>query len=261
MQFPNIDPIIISFGPLAISWYSMSYVVGIMLGWYVAAKVAVRYNTNITTQNLDDFVTWIIIGVIIGGRLGYVLIYDPVKYFSNPIDILKTYQGGMSFHGGFLGVVITSLLFCRYYGKRLFDLTDILAIVTPIALFLGRIANFINAELYGRVTTSPWGVVFPYSDGLPRHPSQLYEAALEGMVLFIIMLIATYKYGLIKKPGKLSGLFLIFYAIFRIIVEYFREPDIQIGYIVNYLTMGQVLSLPMLIGGLYLCIKKEKSTS
>jgi phosphatidylglycerol---prolipoprotein diacylglyceryl transferase len=252
LDFPDINPVILSVGPLAVTWYSMSYVVGIMLGWYYAIKLVAINNIGITKKHLDDFVTWVIIGVIIGGRLGYVIFYDPVKYFSNPIEILKTYEGGMSFHGGIIGFICAAFLFARTYSINFLSLTDISAVTVPIALFLGRIANFINGELYGRITDFPFSFIFPYSDGRPRHPSQLYEAFLEGFVLFFIMFYAAWKLQLLGKKGYLSGLFLIFYALFRTIVEFFREPDIQIGFVAGGFTMGQLLCLPMLLVGIYL---------
>lgn len=252
LDFPNIDPVIIAFGPLAISWYSLSYVVSILLGWYYVLKLIETNSLDISKKNIDDFVSWAIIGIIIGGRLGYVLFYDPVKYFSDPIQILKTYEGGMSFHGGISGLIIASFLFCKKYKIAFLGLMDLCSIVAPIGLFLGRIANFINAELYGRITDVPWAFIFPGSDGFPRHPSQLYEAILEGFVLFFIQRYAAGKFGALKFPGLRSGVFLVFYSCFRIVVEFFREPDFKIGYLVNYFTMGQLLCLPMIIVGILL---------
>lgn len=250
LEFPNISPVTISFGPLAISWYSLSYVTGIILGWYYALKLAEKKYTPLKKQHIDDFITWVIIGIIIGGRLGYVIFYDPVKYFSNPIEILKTYEGGMAFHGGILGFIIVSIIFARKNNIKYFALVDVSAAAAPIALFLGRIANFINAELYGRVTDVPWSFVFPGSDGLPRHPSQLYEAALEGAALFFILYFCVIKYHGLKKPGLISGLFLIFYSSFRFIVENYREPDVHIGLHAELITRGQLLCIPMFIVGL-----------
>ena len=259
LQFPNIDRIIISFGPLAISWYSLSYVVGILLGWYYVLRIIDMGVTNVTKKNIDDFVSWIIIGVIVGGRLGYVLFYDPAKYFANPIEILKTYEGGMSFHGGVIGVLSTSWIFCRHYKISLLALTDLIAISAPIPLGLGRVANFINAELYGRITDVPWAFIFPDSDQIPRHPSQLYEAFFEGVVLFLLLRHTTLKYYNVKRnKGMLSGMFLILYACFRIFIEFFREPDIKVGYLAKYFTMGQVLCLPMMFCGLCLILYSKK---
>ncbi|AFC70531.1 prolipoprotein diacylglyceryl transferase [Rickettsia australis] len=252
MTFPNINPIIFSLGPLAISWYSLSYVVGILLGWFYANKIIEKFKPKITKKNLEDFITYAVIGIIVGGRLGFVLLYNPSRYFLHLIDILKTYEGGMSFHGGALGVIIAAYLFCRKYKVNFLSLTDIIATVVPIGLFLGRTANFINGELYGRITNSSFGMIFPNSDLMPRHPSQLYEAFFEGLVLFCILAYATFKHKTLKNYGLNSGLFLTFYALFRIAIEIFREPDIQIGFILDNLTMGQILSVPMLLLGSYL---------
>lgn len=257
IQFPNIDPVIISFGPLAVTWYSTAYVVGILIGWQYALKLIKFYDKDITQHHIDDFISWIIIGIIIGGRLGYVLFYDPGKYFANPISILKTYEGGMSFHGGIIGYVTACYLFSLYKGVNFLILTDISAAAAPITLFLGRIANFINAELYGRVTDMPWAVIFPYSDKLPRHPSQLYESFLEGICIFLIISYLIYYRNILRKKGLTSGVFLILYAIFRIFVEFFREPDAQIGYIAQYFTMGQILCFPMLIIGIIFIFRSK----
>lgn len=245
LPFPEIDPVIIPLGPLAISWYSLSYVVGILLGWRYATHIVRNKELGISAKNIEDYISWAIIGVIIGGRLGYVLLYDPGKYFSAPIEILKTYEGGMSFHGGIFGYIMAAYLFSKKYKISFLSLTDLSAIVCPIALMLGRIANFINAELYGRVTDVPWGVVFP-GELEPRHPSQLYEAFCEGLLLLIILRFCASKTSALAKRGLLSALFLIFYSAFRIIIEFFREPDIQIGFIAGGFTMGQLLCLPML---------------
>jgi phosphatidylglycerol:prolipoprotein diacylglycerol transferase len=252
LDFPDINPVIIPlFGPFAVSWYSLSYVVGILLGWYYILRIINVNVTSISKKHIDDFVSWVIIGIIIGGRLGHVLFYDPIKYINNPTEILKTYEGGMSFHGGIIGFLITSWLFCRRYKLKLLALTDLAAPVAPIAIGLGRIANFINGELYGRVTDVKWAFIFPYSDGLPRHPSQLYEAVLEGVVLFFILRYAVFKAKILEKEGMASGLFLVLYALFRIFIEFFREPDVKIGYMAKYFTMGQVLCIPMLAFGLF----------
>lgn len=255
MPFPNINPVIISFGKLAISWYSLSYVVGILIAWFYANKIVSTFDINIKKTDLENFVTWAIIGIIIGGRLGHVLFYNPEKYLAHPIEVLKTYEGGMSFHGGFLGLVIASYLFCKKHKLKFLTFGDIMAIVSPIGLFLGRIANFINAEAYGVVTDVPWAVIFPNTEGSPRHPSQLYEAFCEGFLAFIILSYVTFKFKTIKKPGLNSGLFLIIYSTSRIILEIFREPDWNIGYILQYFTMGQILSLPMFFLGIFLLRK------
>ncbi|MGC0372211.1 MAG: hypothetical protein DGJ47_000919 [Rickettsiaceae bacterium] len=262
IQFPDIDPVILPLGPLAISWYSLSYVVGILISWAYCVRLINDFSkeqkNSPSAKNMDDFISWVVIGIILGGRLGYVLFYDPVKYLSDPVEILKTYKGGMSFHGGMVGFIISSYWFSRRNNINVWTLTDICAAAAPVALFLGRIANFINAELYGRVTNVPWAVIFPYSDGMPRHPSQIYEALLEGMVTFFILWYLIYCKNALKSKGMVSGVFLICYSVFRIFVEFFREPDYQLGYIVQYFTMGQILCLPMLCIGLALFIKSKK---
>lgn len=258
LQFPDIDPVIISIGPLDIYWYSLAYVAGILIGWYYCDQLIRRNYTNeITSKNLDDFISWLVISIIIGGRLGYVLFYDPVKYFAEPLEIFKTYKGGMSFHGGMIGVIITSFAFCKKNRVNFFSLIDLLAVATPLALFLGRIANFINGELYGRITNVPWAIIFPYSDMMPRHPSQLYEAFFEGIILFLILSYQVFYKSALKQRGLITGYFLSFYSIFRIMIEFIREPDEKLGYFAQYFTMGQLLCVPMLLIGI-LCVLKAK---
>lgn len=256
IPFPQINPVIVSFGPLAISWYSLSYVCGIMLGWYYASNLTNEFSLPISKDLRERFISYAIIGIIVGGRLGYVILYDPVKFLHNPIDILKTYEGGMSFHGGVLGIITATILFCYIYKIKFFIIGDLLAMVAPIGIFLGRIANFINAELYGRITNVQWAIIFPYSDGKPRHPSQLYEALLEGLLPLIIMFLYRYKILIYRRMA--SAVFLIIYSSARILVECFREPDIQLGFILYGITMGQILCLPMLIVGIYLFFTKEQ---
>lgn len=252
LEFPNINPIIISFGPLGISWYSLSYIAGIVFGWSYALILIKKQYAIINIQDIDNFITWLIIGVIGGGRIGYVVFYNPVEYFRYPIEILQIYKGGMSFHGGLLGVLIMSFIFTQKNNIRYFILTDIIAAVSPIALFFGRIANFINAELYGRIADVPWSFIFPRSDGMPRHPSQLYEALFEGLVLFFILYFVVIIQQGLKKIGLVSGLFLTLYASFRIFIEQYREPDAHIGMYANLITTGQLLCIPMLIIGVFL---------
>lgn len=247
--FPNINPVIARFGPLSINWYSLSYVVGILLGWQYSVKFLLKYKPNITQKCFDDLITWIIVGIIVGGRLGHVLLYDPIYYYHNPIEIFMTYKGGMSFHGALVGVIITVYVFSKLNKVNFFDLGDIIVTAAPIGLTLGRIANFINAELYGRVTNVEWAVLFP-NEYLPRHPSQLYEAALEGILLFIIMAYGTFKLNLLKRKGIMIGLFLLFYSIFRILVEFFREPESEL--IFGIFSMGQIFCVPMVIFSIYL---------
>lgn len=257
MIFPNINPVIFQIGPLAVSWYSLSYVTGILLGWFYICKIIEKFKLEITKKNLEDFITYAVIGIIVGGRLGYVILYNPYKYLTSPIEILKTYEGGMSFHGGVIGLAIATYLFSKKYKISFLSFADVIAPAVPIGLFLGRIANFINGELYGRITNSSLGVIFLNSDLQPRHPSQLYEAFFEGFVLFCILAYAVFWLKALENRGLILGLCLTFYSLFRIIIENFREPDVQIGFVLNNLTMGQILSLPLLIIGVYLIIKAE----
>ncbi len=260
IPFPNIDPVIIHIGWFSIRWYSLAYMAGILLGWWVIARENIRRPLdNLSKSALDDIVVWAVGGIILGGRLGYVFFYKPSHYLQNPIEILKVWEGGMSFHGGLIGTIIAFYLFCRKYKINLLALTDLLACAAPIGLFFGRIANFINGELYGRVTDANIGMIFPSGGELPRHPSQLYEASLEGLLLFFIMILLLKKTNLRNKTGYLSGIFLILYSLARIICEYFREPDNFLGFIYSGTTMGQLLSLPMLAIGLYLILRKQKT--
>ncbi len=261
MQFPNIDPILFQWGPLSLNFYSLSYMLGILIGLYYARYLCRKFAINITPLQQEQFVVWAVIAILIGGRLGYVLLYDPAKYFSNPISILKTYEGGMSFHGALISLIMTSYLFCRKHSISFLTLTDILAVICPIGLFLGRIANFFNGELFGRVTNVPWAVVFPYGGLQPRHPSQLYEAALEGILLFSIMTYCVFSKNMLRQQGCCSGIFLICYGGFRIFVECFRQPDIQIGFLFAQVTMGQILSVPMLCAGGWLYAKSSKASN
>jgi len=252
LNFPDIDPVILSIGPVTVYWYSLAYVTGILFGWYYSLKIIKKHPSGITKKNIEDFITWAIIAIIAGGRLGYVFFYNPFKYLSQPLDILKTYEGGMSFHGALVGLIIAIFLFSRKYEVSFLSLTDIISVVAPVGLFLGRIGNFINGELYGRVSDAPWAIVFPNSDMQPRHPSQLYEAIGEGLILFFIMQLSVFKFNSLKSPGRTFGMFLVFYSLCRIFVETFREPDFHIGFIWSSFTMGQLLSLPMLFSGSYL---------
>lgn len=264
IPFPTIDPVALYIGPipylemtLAIRWYSLAYIAGIVIGWwYVAREHARKPIPNLSKNALDDIITWAVIGVVGGGRLGYVLFYKPGYYLENPGQILHLWEGGMSFHGGLLGVIIAFILFARKHKVHFFQLIDIIACATPIGLFFGRLANFINGELYGRVTDAPWGMVFPGGGDLPRHPSQLYEAALEGVVLFGILYYMLKFTSARDKPGMLGGTFIAGYAVARMIVEFFREPDDFLGYLFGFVTMGQLLCLPMLAYGLYLIFRK-----
>jgi len=265
LTYPNIDPVAIHIGNFGIRWYSLAYMAGILLGWWVVAREHARKPIpGLTTKALDDIVTWAVIGVVGGGRLGYVLFYKPEFYLSHPTMILHVWEGGMSFHGGLIGVITAFLLFCRKYKIRFFHLIDVIACATPIGLFFGRLANFINGELYGRVTDVAWGMVFPHAGvgslNPPRHPSQLYEAGLEGVVLFAVLMYLLKRTNARDKPGMLGGTFIAGYAVSRIIVECFREPDDFLGYFAGFITMGQILSLPMLAYGLYLIVRKPRES-
>ncbi len=261
--FPDIDPVIVNFSsnsPFKITWYSASYVLGIVLGWAYIKYLNrnTLFNKPIDNKQIDDLITAIILGIVIGGRLGYVLFYDLQHNIKDPLNIFRTWEGGMSFHGGLLGVVIASLIYCRIHKLKFFRMIDLVACATPIGLFFGRIANFINAELQGRVTTINWGVIFP-GQSHPRHASQLYESFLEGIVLFIILYLVYTKTKAQKFQGIISGIFLIMYSVFRSIIENFREPDEHIGFIIGNITMGQILSLPMLLSGLLIILYSIKS--
>lgn len=258
LAFPNIDPVLLELGPLKVHWYGMAYVVGILSGWWYAGKLVSNnalWNgpAPITKEHLDDFLMWLVAGVILGGRLGYVLFYNLDKYLAHPLDVFKVWDGGMSFHGGLTGVVIAMILFARSKNFSAFSLFDIIGPASCIAIFFGRCANFINQELFGKVTDAPWGVIFPIAqDGLPRHPSQLYEAALEGIILFIVLRILTHIFFKLKSPGFVAGAYVAGYAIARILVEFVRLPDQQIGYLFGgWLTMGMVLSIPIILIGLW----------
>ena len=244
----NFDPVAIEVFSLDIRWYSLAYIVGILLGWYLAKKIFIN---NGIKNKFDDYLTYVIFGLILGGRLGYVLFYNLSYYIDNILDIFKIWHGGMSFHGGVIGIIIASIIFAKKNKDNVFEYLDIIALVSPIGIFFGRVANFINSELYGYETSVPWAVQFIQIDNLYRHPSQLYEAAMEGIILFLIMIFFWSKNKL-KIPGKLSAVFLIFYSLFRFITEYFRVPDEQLGYLIANITMGQVISLIFFITGLSL---------
>ena len=260
MYIHNLDPIIINFGFLEIRWYSLAYIFGIFLGFYYAKYLIKKfwYKENINVQVLDNFLIYLILGIILGGRLGYILFYNFNYYYQNPLEILFLWRGGMSFHGGVIGVLIASLIFAKKNNVKILVLTDIVVCATPIGIFLGRIANFINGELYGKKTFSDYGIIFPKIDMEPRHPSQLYEAILEGLILFFLLnIILKFKKKLFN--GELSCYFLIFYSIFRIISELFREPDKHIGYIIFNISLGTIISFSFLIFGIiaFKIIKNE----
>ena len=262
----NFSPVLIDLGFFEIRWYSLAYIFGIIIGWLYAGKIINLISKNnynfetIKKSDLDDLLIYLVIGIVLGGRLGYVIFYNLEYYIQNFLEIFKYWKGGMSFHGGLLGVIIAIFLFSKNKNANFFKLTDIIACVSPIGLFLGRIANFINGELYGKISTLPWAVVFPNGGNIPRHPSQIYEAILEGLVLFILINFLAIKKKLITKAGYISCFFLISYSIFRIFVENFREVDQHIGYFFNYFSMGTLLSILTLITGFLIIffIKKNE---
>jgi len=264
LQYPALNPVAIKIGPIAIRWYGLAYITGLLLGWRYTVWLTRqrRFNpmgNHPTAEDFDDFLFWAMAGVLIGGRLGIVLFYRPSDYFADPLSILRIWEGGMSFHGGMLGVLTALFLFSRRRRIPFFRLSDLVGAATPIGLFFGRIANFVNGELWGRVTDSPLGMVFPSPEAgpLPRHPSQLYEAASEGLILFIILAILAQMPYVRRRDGLLSGVFLIGYSIARAICELFRQPDAYLphsGFIFGGISMGQILSFPMLLGGIGILI-------
>ena len=253
MFINNFDPVAIQIFSIEIRWYSLAYIAGILIGWVLSKRIFIS-NFQLK-EKFDDFITYLILGIIIGGRLGYVFFYNFNYYFDNFFEIFMIWQGGMSFHGGLVGVIIASYLFAKKNNQNPFEYLDIVSLVAPVGIFFGRIANFINSELYGIETSLPWAVKFTQVDDLFRHPSQLYEAFFEGIVLFIILVILRNK-GFMKIPGLVSSLFLILYSIFRFIIELFRVPDEQLGYLFFNLTMGQIISFVFLLIGIYLFVTK-----
>ena len=252
MLIHSFDPVLIDFGFISIRWYSLAYIIGILFGWWYGKKIIIQKFKNLEKKaeikQFDDLITYLIISMIVGGRLGYVIFYNFSFYTSNPIEIIKIWEGGMSFHGGLIGIIIGTYLFSLKTKTQMLFFLDIIACVSPIGIFLGRIANFINGELIGKVTSVPWAIIFPSIDMAPRHPSQIYEAFLEGVVLFYILRFIISKKG--YKIGTCSYMFLILYGIFRSISEYFREPDAHIGYLFSVVSTGTFLSLIMIIAGL-----------
>lgn len=250
LPYPNIDPIALSLGPLEIRWYALAYLAGFLLGWkYALHLCGLSPNNRPTRDDIDNFIPFAVLGVILGGRLGYVLFYQPSLYAASPLDAFKVWEGGMAFHGGAVGVIVALILFAWQQKIHLLRLSDIVCACVPIGLFFGRIANFINGELFGRVTDSPLAFVFPRGGPYPRHPSQLYEAALEGALLFLILLFLYKKTNLKERPGVITGSFLIGYGLFRMFVEFFRQPDAHIGFVFAQISMGQLLSAPMVLLG------------
>ena len=255
MFINNFDPVAFEILSLEIRWYSLAYIIGIIIGWSLCKKIFIK-NSDIS-KKFDDYITYLIIGIILGGRLGYIIFYNFDYYSHNILDIFKIWQGGMSFHGGLLGIILSSIIFAKKNNQDPFEYMDLVSLVAPIGIFFGRLANFINSELYGKTTEVLWSVTFTKVDNLPRHPSQLYEAVLEGAILFIILMYFRKK-NYLAKPGLISGLFLIFYSIFRFFVEFFRVPDEQLGYLILNLSMGQIISLIFLtVGTILFYIKNE----
>ncbi len=260
LPYPHIDPVSLELGPLLIRWYSLAYIAGLILGWRYCLALAKRPHSvvvpkKITPEKIDDFLVWATLAVILGGRLGYTLFYKPGFYLSNPEEIFLVWKGGMSFHGGFLGLIAAIALFCRRHAIPFLRLGDLVCAAAPIGLFFGRLANFINGELYGRVADVSWAMVFPRGGPYPRHPSQLYEAVLEGPVLFILLYALIRRMDALEKPGLVSGVFALGYGLSRIAVEFFRQPDAHLGTLFAGATMGQLLSLPILLFGLWLIAK------
>ncbi len=253
LPFPAIDPVLISIGPLAIRWYALAYIVGIVAGWFYARAIIASQRlwggpAPFTVTEFDDFIIWVTLGIILGGRIGYVLFYNLSHFVAHPLQAFELWNGGMSFHGGFLGCVVAILAFALRRGLPMLSLGDVTTAVAPIGLFLGRVANFINGELWGRPTDVPWAMVFPNGGPVARHPSQLYEAALEGLVLLIVLGVIVHL-GALKRPGLVTSAFAIGYGVARIVCEFFREPDAQLGFLWGGLTMGMLLCIPLIAAG------------
>ncbi|MGH6671694.1 MAG: prolipoprotein diacylglyceryl transferase [Xanthobacteraceae bacterium] len=258
LPYPAINPVLVHLGPLAIRWYALAYIVGILAGWIYARRIIASERlwggpAPLTAIDFDDFVIWITLGIILGGRIGYILFYNLPLFAAHPLQIFELWTGGMSFHGGFLGCMVAIIAFALKRKIPVFSLGDITTAVAPIGLFLGRIANFINDELWGRPTDVPWAMIFPTGGPIPRHPSQLYEAALEGILLFIVLNVLV-RYGALKRPGVVTGSFAVGYGIARITCEFFREPDPQLGFLWGGLTMGMLLCIPLALAGIGILI-------
>jgi phosphatidylglycerol:prolipoprotein diacylglycerol transferase len=254
IPYPHFDPVLVHLGPLAIRWYALAYIAGILIGWVYAR--AIIHNEKLwggaapfTEVEFDDFLLWVTLGIILGGRIGYVLFYNLPRFAAHPLEIFELWTGGMSFHGGFTGCVIAVIAFAKKRGISILSLGDVTCAVGPIGLFLGRIANFINGELWGRPTNVPWAMMFPGGGPIPRHPSQLYEATLEGLLLLLLLFVLV-RLGALKRPGLIIGSFAVGYSIARIFCEFFREPDVQLGFLWGGVTMGQLLSIPLALAGL-----------
>ena len=265
IPFPAINPVLISIGPFALRWYALAYIFGIIAGWFYARAIISSERlwggpAPFTVTDFDDFVVWITLGIILGGRIGYVLFYNLPRFAEQPIEILQIWKGGMSFHGGVLGCIVAVMLFATRRGIPMLSLGDVTSAVAPIGLFLGRIANFINGELWGRPTDVPWAMVFPHGGPVPRHPSQLYEATLEGVVLFVVLALFV-RFGALKRPGVVTGVFAIGYGLARITCEFFREPDVQLGFLWGGLTMGMLLCIPLILAGIGVLVVAFRRTA
>ena len=256
---PSIDPVIVSFNFLEIRWYGLAYVAAFIIGAYLIKFFNQRYPSTLNQKLIDDFFIWAIIGVILGGRIGYVFFYQIENFIKDPIYILYIWKGGMSFHGGLAGMTLGIYLFSKKNNINFFELSDLVSLVAPIGLFFGRIANFINIELYGRVTNFPFAMIYPTVDNLPRHPSQLYEACFEGIILFLILFIFFIRSYSKLQFGMLSGLFLLLYGVFRFLIEFLREPDEHLGLFLKYFSMGQLLCIPLIVVGILIYLKKHQS--
>jgi phosphatidylglycerol:prolipoprotein diacylglycerol transferase len=250
----NLDPVALSIGPFDLRWYSLAYIAGIIAAWWLLVRMMRRPGAPMAPDKVDDLITWCTLGIILGGRLGYVLFYDPATYLADPARIFLLWEGGMAFHGGLAGVILAIVLFCRSQRLEVWRVLDYVAVVTPVGLFLGRLANFVNGELWGRVTDGTWGIIFPGAGPYPRHPSQLYEAASEGLFLFLLLNGLFWLTSARLRPGLLGGLFVLLYGLFRFAIEWVRQPDQQLGTLSFGLTMGQTLTLPMIAVGLYLLL-------
>lgn len=268
LTFPQIDPVLLQIGPLAVHWYGLGYVVGILFAWWYARRLVTNDRlwgpggSAISPVDIDDFLIWAAAGVVLGGRLGYILFYDFARYIENPASIFAVWQGGMSFHGGLTGVTLAMILFARRRGFRIWSLFDIIAAGVPVGFGLVRVTNFINSELWGRPTDVAWSFVFPNGGPDPRHPSQLYEALLEGLALFIVLRLLTHSALKLKQPGFVAGAMVAWYGASRIFVEFFREPDAHIGYLAGgWLTMGMILSVPMVLLGVWAMLRAQKAAA
>ena len=252
---PEFNSFAIQFGGFGIRWYALAYLVGLLAGWYLLRREASHIGSPLRPETIDILLNYVLFGVIIGGRIGYILFYNSAHYLEHPLAMLRIWEGGMAFHGALLGVTIAVLIMAKRHHVPFFVLADRIALVVPIGLFFGRVSNFINGELYGRVTTLPWAMVFPNSDNQPRHPSQLYEAGLEGLLLGVIMLML-WRHGWLQQHGRVTGVLLAGYGVARSMIEFVREPDAQIGLLLSSISMGQLLSVPMIIFGVYLIIRR-----